>query len=79
MFCIAFIGTRDIAIRLQSPSAFRELIDVCPVTDSDRLVRKYLSKERTPQGGLSNFGESAVSNTAFATKACYAKLCPSRF
>jgi len=51
MFCIAFIGTRDIAIRLQSPSAFRELIDVCPVTNSDRLVRKYLSKERTPQAG----------------------------
>jgi hypothetical protein len=48
---IAFIGTRDIAGRLQSSSAFGELIDVRPVTDSNGLVRKYLSKERTPQAG----------------------------
>ena len=48
---IAFIGTRDIAGRLQSSSAFGELIDVRPVTDSNGLVRKYLSKERTSQAG----------------------------
>jgi hypothetical protein len=48
---IAFIGTRDIAGRLQSSSAFEELIDVRPVTDSNGLVRKYLSKERTSQAG----------------------------
>jgi hypothetical protein len=48
---IAFIGTRDIAGRLKSSSPFGELIDVRPVTDSNGLVRKYLSKERTPQAG----------------------------
>jgi len=30
---------------------FGELIDVRPVTNSNGLVRKYLSKERTPQAG----------------------------
>jgi hypothetical protein len=30
---------------------FGELIDVRPVTDSNDLARKYLSKERTPQAG----------------------------
>jgi hypothetical protein len=48
---ITFIGTREIARRLQSSSAFGELIDVRPVTDSNGLVHKYLSKERTPQAG----------------------------
>ena len=48
---ITFIGTRDIARRLQSSSVFGELIDVRPVTDSNGLARKYLSKERTPQAG----------------------------
>src|SRR5215472_10217242 len=43
------IGTRDLAGRLQSSSVFA--IDVRPVTDSNGLVRKYLSKERTPQAG----------------------------
>jgi hypothetical protein len=46
---ITFIGTRAIARRLQSSSVFA--IDVRPVTDSNGLVRKYLSKERTPQAG----------------------------
>ena len=46
---ITFIGTRDVARRLQSSSVFA--IDVRPVTDSNGLVRKYLSKERTPQAG----------------------------
>ena len=48
---ITFIGTRDVARRLRSSSIFAELIDVRPVTDSNGLVRKYLSKERTPQAG----------------------------
>jgi hypothetical protein len=48
---IAFIGTREIAKRLQRSVAFGELIDARPVTDSNGLVRKYLSKERTPQAG----------------------------
>jgi hypothetical protein len=46
---ITFIGTLDIARGLQSSSVFA--IDVRPVTDSNGLVRKYLSKERTPQAG----------------------------
>jgi hypothetical protein len=48
---ITFIGTRDIARRLQDSSVLAELIDVRPVTDPNGLVRKYLSKERTPQAG----------------------------
>jgi hypothetical protein len=44
---ITFIGTRAIARRLQSSSVFGELIDARPVTDSNGLVRKYLSKEST--------------------------------
>ena len=46
---ITFIGTGEIARRLQRSSVFA--IDVRPVTDSNGLVRKYLSKERTPQAG----------------------------
>jgi hypothetical protein len=41
---IIFIGTREIAQRLQAA-------DVRPVTDANGLVQKYLSKERTPQAG----------------------------
>jgi hypothetical protein len=48
---ITFIGTPEIATRLQSSSAFGELVDFRPVTDSNGLVRKYLSRERTPQAG----------------------------
>ena len=48
---ITFIGTPEIATRLQNSSAFGELVDFRPVTDSNGLVRKYLSKERTPQAG----------------------------
>jgi len=46
---ITFVGTREIARRLQSSSAFA--VDVRPVTDSTGLVRKYICKERTPQAG----------------------------
>jgi hypothetical protein len=46
---ITFIGTREIAKRLQRSSVFA--IDVRPVTDANGLVRNYLSKERTPQAG----------------------------
>jgi len=48
---ITFIGTRDIARRLQSSPVFTGQIDVRPVTDPNGLARKYLSKERTPQAG----------------------------
>jgi hypothetical protein len=46
---ITFIGTREIAKRLQRSSVFA--VDVRPVTDANGLVRKYLAKERTPQAG----------------------------
>jgi hypothetical protein len=48
---MVFIGTGDIAGHLQKSSVFAGLIDVRPVTDAGGLVRKYLSKERTPQAG----------------------------
>ena len=43
------LALEKIARRLQRSSVFA--IDVRPVTDSNGLVRKYLSKERTPQAG----------------------------
>jgi hypothetical protein len=48
---ITFLGTRDIAKRLKQSARFGELLDIRPVTDPDRLTRKYLAKERTPQAG----------------------------
>jgi hypothetical protein len=48
---IAFIGTREIADRLKSSTAFGESIQVDPVADPGGLARKYLAKERTPQAG----------------------------
>jgi hypothetical protein len=48
---IAFIGTPEIARRLQTSKQFGHLIDVRPITDNDGLARKYLAKERTPQAG----------------------------
>jgi hypothetical protein len=39
-----FVGTGAVAHRLKR-------VDVRPVTDPNGLVRKYLSKERTPQAG----------------------------
>ena len=48
---ITFLGTRDIAKRLEQSARFGELLDIRPVTDPDGLTRKYLAKERTPQAG----------------------------
>jgi len=48
---IVFLGSHEIAERLQSSTAFGEFIQVDPVTDPVGLVRKYLAKERTPQAG----------------------------
>src|SRR5262249_21704313 len=48
---ITFLGTRDIAKRLQQSARFGELLDIRPVTDRDGLTRNYLAKERTPQAG----------------------------
>jgi hypothetical protein len=48
---IAFIGTREIALRLRASKQFGDLIDVRRVTDHNGLARKYLAKERTPQAG----------------------------
>jgi hypothetical protein len=47
---IIFIGNNQIARRLNS-SAFGGLVAVAPATNEDRLVRKYLAKERTAQAG----------------------------
>jgi hypothetical protein len=46
-----FIGTREIAERLEASKQFGDLIDIRPVTDPHTLVHKYLAKERTPQAG----------------------------
>jgi hypothetical protein len=48
---IAFLGNLEIARRLKSSTAFGELVQVDPVTDTAGLARKYLAKERTPQAG----------------------------
>src|SRR5262249_7065040 len=42
---ITFLGTRDIAKRLEQSARFGELLDVRRVTDPDGLTRKYLAKE----------------------------------
>jgi hypothetical protein len=47
---VAFIGTPDIAKRLES-SAFGGIIRVDRVSDPAGLASRYLSKERTPQAG----------------------------
>jgi hypothetical protein len=47
---IAFLGNREIARRLKKSSAFGELVQVDPITDT-AFARKYLAKERTPQAG----------------------------
>ena len=48
---ITFLGTRDIAKRLKQSARFGELLDIQPVTNPNRLTRKYLAKERTSQAG----------------------------
>jgi hypothetical protein len=48
---LVFIGTREIAKRLEASAAFGSLIHVRPVTDPKGLALKYLVKERTPQAG----------------------------
>jgi hypothetical protein len=48
---IIFIGNRAVAQRLKSSTQFGDLIHVARVTDAERLVRGYLSKERTAQAG----------------------------
>ena len=48
---ITFIGTPEIARRLEASKEFGEFVDVRRVTDPNGLVRKYLAKERTPQAG----------------------------
>jgi hypothetical protein len=48
---ITFLGTRDITRRLKHSARFGELLDIQPVTNPNRLTRKYLAKERTPQAG----------------------------
>jgi hypothetical protein len=48
---IAFLGNLEIVRRLKSSTAFGELVQVDPVTDTAGLARKYLAKERTPQAG----------------------------
>jgi hypothetical protein len=48
---IVFIGTLEIASRLQASKQFGQFIDVRVVTDRDGLTRKYLAKECTPQAG----------------------------
>jgi hypothetical protein len=48
---ILFIGNPGIKRRLER-SKFAAIIKVKPVTDPNRLARKYLTKERTPQAGF---------------------------
>lgn len=48
---ITFIGTGEIARRLERAPAFLGLVDIRPAPDPNGLVRKYLAKERTPQAG----------------------------
>lgn len=48
---IVFLGTSEIVKRLRDSAAWREIIQVDPVTDAGGLARKYLAKERTPQAG----------------------------
>jgi hypothetical protein len=48
---IIFIGNAGIARRLESSSAFGDIIKTAPVTDPGGLTRRYLAKERTPQAG----------------------------
>jgi hypothetical protein len=48
---LVFIGTREIARRLEASVAFGSLIHVRPITDPKGLALKYLAKERTPQAG----------------------------
>jgi len=48
---IAFIGNREIAQRLKSSTAFGELVQVDPVTDT-AFARKYLAKDKDATGGL---------------------------
>lgn len=47
---IVFSGTPEVADRL-ARGAFGHVIQVDRVIDPEKLVRKYLSKERTPQAG----------------------------
>jgi hypothetical protein len=47
---IVFIGTPKIARKLKN-SIFGPVIEVDRVTNSTRLARGYLAKERTPQAG----------------------------
>jgi hypothetical protein len=48
---IAFVGNRQIVDRLKGSATFGEIIEADKVTDPDKLARKYLAKERTPQAG----------------------------
>ena len=49
---IVFLGTSEIVERLRDSAAWREIIQVDPVTDAGGLALKYLAKERTPQAGF---------------------------
>jgi hypothetical protein len=48
---IIFTGNPEIARRLESSSAFGDIIKAAPVIDPAGLTRRYLAKERTPQAG----------------------------
>jgi hypothetical protein len=47
---IPFIGTPDI-VRSLTAASFGAVVDIAPVHNADRLIRRYFTKERTPQAG----------------------------
>jgi hypothetical protein len=47
---IPFIGTPDI-VRSLTAAAFGGVVDIAPVHNADRLMRRYFTKERTSQAG----------------------------
>jgi hypothetical protein len=46
---VIFLGNHVMAQRLEASKQFGDVVHVRRVTDAERLVRRYLSKERTPQ------------------------------